>query len=221
MWGIEVDPHLLPDNWGISVVHYVAMFGSTYLVTGNQTGYTIDTNIQHPIGEDMNLKVGNPPRRVFDIGFRGTFDLIDETTSTTIRSDQDAINLIVKATLIDDWLIKWQAVFSGGVMATMAYALSPDLQTRYSGPLDLFLNGRNSFLTSTLWYAVSFPRWDVYRVEHDPAYTAYVAAPETGGKSPLAGLIGLMFVLLILAVIVAVILAVIVRRKKPRAQPPM
>ena len=43
LFGVEVDPHDLPDNWGIAAVHYVAMFGSTYLVEGNQTGHTIDT----------------------------------------------------------------------------------------------------------------------------------------------------------------------------------
>jgi hypothetical protein len=218
LWGIEVDPRLIPDNWGIAAVHYVAMFGSTYLVSGNQTGHTIDTGIRHPIGEDMNLKVGNPPRRVFDVGFRGKFDLINETSGVTVRSGDDARNLIVKATLVDSLLVAWQGAFSLGVMATMAYALSPDLQSRYSGPLDLFQHAGSQFLTSTLWYAVSFPRWDGYRVEHDPVYTAYMAAPTTTPN--LAAIFGLMVLVLIIVMVVVVIVAVASRRKTKVPPPP-
>jgi len=219
LYGIEVDPHLIPANWGIAAVHYVATFGSTYTVTGNTTGNTIDTNIQHPVGEDLNVKVGVPPRRVFDIGFRGKFDLIDETSNTTIRSGADARNIIVKARDPDAWLVEWQAGFSLGAMAIMAYALSPDLQSRYSGPNDLFLHGRSQFYTSGLWYAVSFPRWGGYRVVHDPAYTAYMAAPEAASRS-LGSLTGLLLVVGFFVVIVAVIAIVAVSRKNRRSPPP-
>ncbi len=217
LWGIEVDPQLIPDNWGISVVHYVATFGSTYTVTGNTTGHTIDTNIQHPVGEDLNLKVGNPPRRVFDVGFRGKFNLIDESTSTIVRANQDARNLIVKATLTDGLLVLWQGAYSLGVMATMAYALSPDLQSRFSGPLDLAQHGFLSFFTSTLWYAVSFPRWDCYRVEHDPVYTAYLAPPAEDSK--ISPIIGLLLLAIISLVILAVVVAALSRRKRAPRPP--
>lgn len=221
IYGIEVNPQLIPDNWGIAAVHYVATFGSTYTVSGNSTGQTIDTNIQHPVGEDLNIKVGSPPRRVFDIGFRGKFDLKDETTGSTVRADADARNLIVRATITDSVLVLWQAAFSLGVMATMAYALSPDLQSRYSGPNDLFLHGGSQFYASGLWYAVSFPRWDGYRVEHDPAYTAYMA-PATTSPLPqsLGSLLGLLLVMAFLMAIIAVIVVVAVSRKGRRASPP-
>ncbi len=214
LWGVEVDPHLIPDNWGIAAVHYVAMFGSTYRVTGNQTGHTIDTGIQHPVDEGMDLKVGEPPRKVFDIGFRGTFDLIDEPTGSKIRQNDDAVNMIVKAKPVDAILVAWQASFSLSVMATVAYALSPDLQARYSGPLDLYLHGSSSFLTSTLWYAVSFPRWDGYRVEHDPVYTAYLIPPEVPGT--LAPYIGVLLLLLIASTVIAVVVFAATRRKRGR-----
>ena len=214
LWGVEVDPHLIPDNWGVAAVHYVAMFGSTYLVEGNQTGHTIDTNIQHKIGEDLNLKVGSPARKVFNVGFRGKFDLIDEATSNVIRSGADAYNLIVRATVMDALLVAWQGAFSLGVMATMAYALSPDLQSRYSGPLDLVLHGGSQFLTSTLWYAVSFPRWGGYRVVHDPAYTAYLAPAEvTEPAQNLGAIAGLMILVLIVMVVIVAIVAIATRRK--------
>ena len=217
LWGFEVNPQLIPDNWGISAVHYVATFGSTYHVSGNTTGQTINTGIQHPIGEDLNLKVGSPPRRTLDVGFRGKFDLKNETSGTTVRSNDDARNLIVKATLTDGLLVLWQGAFSLGVMATMAYALSPDLQSRYSGPNDLFLHGGAQFFISALWYAVSFPRWDGYRVEHDPVYTAYIAAPET--TKSLGSLIGLLLIVVFLVAIVAVIIAVAASRKKKNLPP--
>jgi len=219
LWGIEVDPQLIPDNWGIAAVHYVAMFGSTYQVLGNQTGHTIDTDIQHQVGEDLNLKVGSPPRRVFDVGFRGKFDLINESSGATIRAGDDARNLIVRATLVDRLLVAWQGAFSLGVMATMAYALSPDLQARYDGPLDLFLTGGHEFLTSTLWYAVSFPRWDGYRVEHDPVYTAYMAPPTTASTPNFAAIAGLLLLIMIIIVVVAVVV-VAASRKKTRNLPP-
>jgi len=102
----------------------------------------------------------------------------------------------------------------------MAYALSPDLQSRYTGPMDLFLRGGSQFLTSTLWYAVSFPRWGGYRVVHDPAYTAYLAPAEVVAPAMnLGAIVGLMIlVLIVMAVIVAIV--AIVTRKKGKGHPP-
>jgi len=225
LWGIEVNPQLIPANWGITAVHYVAMFGSTYQVVGNQTGHAIDTGIQQQIGENLKLEVGTPPRRVFDVGFRGTFDLINETSGATVSSGADALNMIVKATLVDGLLVAWQGAFSLAVLVTVAYALSPDLQTRYDGPLDLSINGKDEFLASTLWYAVSFPHWQGYRVVHDPVYTAYMAPPATTPPTTtatinLAVIAGLFLVFMILIVIVAVVIAVASRRKRKIILPP-
>jgi hypothetical protein len=214
--GQEVDPLEIPDNWGIAAVHYVARFGSTYKVTGDTTNHVIDTGIQKKLSEGLDLSVGNPPRRVFNLGLRGTFDLINETTQQVVAEDENAYNMILKARLGDGILVAWQGGFSLGVMATMAYALSPDLQALYSGPLDLFLHGKNSFITSTLWYAVSFPRWNSYRVEHDPVYTAYlepVSEPDGPDEGLFANFVGLALLLLIIIVIVVVVAVAVARRR--------
>jgi hypothetical protein len=216
LFGQEVDPLDIPDNWGVAAVHYVARFGSTYQVTGDTSKHIIDTNIKSKLSEGLDLSVGNPPRRVFNLGIRGTFDLINETTQAVVADDEPAYNMIVVATLWDLILVAWQGGFSLGVMATMAYALSPDLQARYDGPRDLFLTGKNDFITSTLWYAVSFPRWNSFRVEHDPVYTAYlepVSEPDDDGEaSNLGGLLLLALIIIIVVVLVAVVAA---RRRGP------
>lgn len=213
LWGKETNPTEIPDNWGIAAVHYVATFWSSYEVTEELTKHSINTNIQQPIDQGLDVSVGTPPRKVFNVGIRGTFDLIDEISGNTIREDDDAYNLIVRARIWDSWLVAWQAGFSLGLMATMAYALSPDLQDKYDGPLDLYENGRDSFIGSSLWYAVSFPRWKGYRIVHDPVYTAYLE-PETSILFPnLLLLIGL--VLIVILVLAAVIAVVAARRRKP------
>ena len=216
-YGQEVEPSHLQSNMGVAAIHYLATFGSTYTVTGNTTGNTIDTGIQHPLNEDMNLEAGNPPRKVLDIGLRGKFSLINETSNTTVRSGQDAHNFIVKASFWDGVLVLWQAGLSIAVMATMAYALSPDLQARYNGPLDLVLHGSRSFFESTLWYGVSFPQWQGYHVEHDPVYTAYLAPPAEQPNT--RALVGILVLSVVILVVIAVI-ALVASRRKGRQQPP-
>lgn len=217
-FGQEVEPSHLQSNMGIAAIHYVATFGSTYAVTGNTTGNTLNTDIQQPLNEDMNLKAGSPPRKVLDIGLRGKFDLINETSGATVRSGQDARNFIVKATFWDGLLVLWQAGLSIAVMATMAYTLSPDLQARYNGPLDLVLHGGRSFFESTLWYGVSFPQWQGYRVVHDPVYTAYLAPPAE--EPNFRALVGLLVLSVFVLVVIAVIAVAVSRRKGRQQLPP-
>ncbi len=213
LFGQEVDPMDIPDNWGVAAVHYVARFGSVYQVTGDTSKHIIDTNIRSKLSEGLDLSVGNPPRRVFNLGIRGTFDLINETTQAVVADDEPAYNMIVVASFWDLILVAWQGGFSLGVMATMAYALSPDLQARYDGPRDLFLTGKNDFITSTLWYAVSFPRWNSFRVEHDPVYTAYLEPVSEPGDDGLGNMGGLLFLALILVIVIVVVAVVAARRR--------
>lgn len=216
LWGQEVDPLEIPDNWGVAAVHYVARFGSIYQVTGETSKHVIDTGIQSKISEGLDLSVGSPPRRVFNVGIRGTFDLINETTQQVVADDEPAYNMIVAARFWDLVLVAWQGGFSLGVMATMAYALSPDLQDNYAGPLDLFTRGKDDFITSTLWYAVSFPRWNSFRVEHDPVYTAYVEpAPEPGGDKDTGNLGGLILIILIVLIVIVIVAVVVARMRGP------
>jgi hypothetical protein len=206
LWGQETEPtDILVDNWGIAAVHYVATFWSTYKVTGDVDKHVISTGIQKPLEQGLDLAVGTPPRKVFNLGIRGTFDLIDEDSGTKIQNDADAYNMLVNARYEDKWLVAWQGGFSLGFMATMAYAVSPDLQSKYDGPLDLFQNGANSFIASDLWYAVSFPQWNGYRVVHDPVYTAFIGTAEVAGfPMGLALLAGILLIIVIVAVVVAV-----------------
>ena len=218
---VPVDPHSLPENMGISAVHFVTVFTSKYQgASGNTTGNTIDTGINAPIDEDIVLKVGDDSERAMKIGTRGTFDLINESTGYVIKDDEEAMNAIVGANLVDLLLVAWQLGFAAGAMSIFAYALSDHVQETYDGPLDLAnrslspLNA-DGFNAYPMWYAVSFPQWNGYRVVHDPVYTAYTSfdAPPADDETPFdpAGLVVLM---LIVVVAVVVIAAVASRKKK-------
>jgi hypothetical protein len=174
--GIPVDPSdVLTEDWGISAVHYVSVFASWYQFTSAEDGHEINTGITAP-AENISIKVGDKDDRAFDIGYRGTYDLLDESTTphTTIEENKNAYNILLQAKLSDLILIGWQLGFSGGLFSLMSYALSDKIQEEYDSPADLrqrwWLNYANS---AKLWYAVSFPNWQGYRVEHDPTYTAY------------------------------------------------
>jgi len=216
---IPADPHGLPENMGISVVHYVTVFTSKYQgASGNTTGSTIDTNINAPIDEDIVLKVGEDSERAMKIGTRGTFDLINESTDYVIRDDQDAMNAIVGANLVDLLLVRWQLGFAAGAMSIFAYALSDYVQESYAGPLDLAQRSlipanEDGFNAYPLWYAVSFPQWNGYRVVHDPVYTAYTsfdAPAEDEREFDPAGLV----VLIIIVLVVVVAIVALAGRKK-------
>jgi len=195
---IPVNPRDIPDTMGISIVHFVTVFTSRYQgASANATGTSIDTAINTPVDDDIVLKVGDNGERAMKIGTRGTFDLVNESSGLTVRNDQPALNAIVGAQLVDLLLVAWQL--------------------GYSGPLDLAQRSllpanREGFNAFPLWYAVSFPQWDGYRVVHDPVYTAYTNMNVEDTTEPL-NLGGVLVLLLIVVVIVAVAVAV-ARRKK-------
>ncbi|MBU1159037.1 MAG: hypothetical protein KKE24_06835 [Candidatus Thermoplasmatota archaeon] len=218
---IPTDPHALPETMGISVVHFVTVFTSKYVgPSGNTTGTTINTNINAPLDEDIVLKVGDDAERAMKIGTRGTFDLINESTDYVIKEDQPAMNAIIGAHLVDLLLVGWQLGFAAGAMSIFAYALSEHVQESYDGPMDLaerslVPGNADGFNAYPMWYAVSFPGWNGYRVVHDPVYTAYTSF-EDGEQQDDANPIqaaGLLVLLLIIAVVVIVVVAV-TRRKK-------
>jgi len=215
---IPVNPRDIPDTMGISIVHFVTVFTSRYQgASANATGTSIDTAINTPVDDDIVLKVGDNGERAMKIGTRGTFDLVNESSGLTVRNDQPALNAIVGAQLVDLLLVAWQLGFAAGAMSVFAYALSDYVQSQYSGPLDLAQRSllpanREGFNAFPLWYAVSFPQWDGYRVVHDPVYTAYTNMNVEDTTEPL-NLGGVLVLLLIVVVIVAVAVAV-ARRKK-------
>lgn len=214
----------IPDSLGLSVVHYVTIFTSKYQgASGNTTGSAFNPNLTKPLGEDVVLKVGNDSERAMKIGTRGTFDLVNETNGTTLRS-ADALNAIVSAVGIDGLLVGWQLGLAAGLMSVYAYALSDYVQSKYTGPLDLEqrslnITNKDGFNAYPLWYAVSFPQWEGYRVVYDPTYTAYTDIAETPEQPttapfPAAALGALVLIALIVVIIVAVIAVVLSRSKK-------
>jgi hypothetical protein len=173
---IKADPADIPSTLGLSAVHFVSIFASRYKVSGNNTGNTVSAGIAD---EDVVIGVGEDNHRAFKIGFRGDFDLKDEDSGNTITTNEDAINILLQAKLVDLGLVAWQLAFSAGLFSIFAYALSDEVQEKYTSPRDLAekslrpLNPEG-FGVHALWYGVCFPSFQGYRVEHDPQYTAYV-----------------------------------------------
>ena len=160
----------------MAAVHYVATFTSYSRIVGAADNHTIAPGITEPTDGDIGIDIKDN-ERVFKIGFRGTYDLVDETQSPAkdIETDVNAINILLKTRAEDLLLILWQLGFSADLMSVMSYGISDTLQDKYSSPKDLKNKAILNFQTSSLWYAVLFPEWGGYRVEHDPTYTAYTS----------------------------------------------
>ena len=214
----------ITDTLGLSIVHFVTVFTSKYEgAAGNSTGNTIDPDISVPLEEDIVLKVGDTGERAMKIGTRGTFDLINESTDYVVKDDEPAMNAIVGAHLVDLLLVAWQLGFAAGAMSIFAYALSDYVQTAYDGPLDLCQRSlvpanADGFNANPLWYAVSFPQWEGYRVVHDPVYTAYTYVEIDDGDPGIDDEsdfdpVGLVLLVLIVAVAVVAVVAVATRKK--------
>jgi|GEM_PF-731661 len=214
---IAADPRDIPDTMGISAVHFVTIFTSKYDgAAGNTTGNTLNPDITAPLDQDIVLKVGNG-ERAMKIGTRGTFDLINESTGMAVKTDQPALNAIVSAKAVDLVLVAWQLGFGAGAMSVFAYGLSDYVQSKYTGPLDLAERSlvpanKDGLNAAPLWYAVSFPKWNGYKVVHDPVYTAYADIQAETTKPFNAG--GLVVLLLIIVVVVAVVVIAARRRTK-------
>jgi hypothetical protein len=215
---IPADPDDIPDTMGICAVHFVTVFTSKYQgASANSTGSAINPDITAPIDDDIVLEVGDSGERAMQIGTRGTFDLINETTDAVVRNDEPALNAIVGAQAIDLLLVAWQLGFGAGAMSVFAYALSDYVQSVYSSPLDLAQRSllpanEDGFNAYPLWYVVSFPQWNGYRVVHDPVYTAYTDMSLADAAEPL-DMGGLVVLLLIVVIAVVVIVALATRKK--------
>ncbi|MEM4262496.1 MAG: hypothetical protein QXY98_02015, partial [Thermoplasmata archaeon] len=227
LWGIilgipiKVNPHDIPDSMGISVVHFMTVFTSKYAgAAGNSSNYAINPNINSALDEDIVLKVGDDGERAMKIGTRGTFDLINESSGAVIRADQEAMNAIVGAKLVDLLLVAWQLGFAAGTMSVFAYAMSDYVQSHYSGPWDLankslLPQNNQGFNANPLWYAVSFPNWDGYRVEHDPVYTAYtnMATYEEPPAYWLGTIVSIALIVIPIVLVIIMVLAIRSRKK--------
>jgi hypothetical protein len=176
IWGVQVGREALPDDFGISAVHYVATFASTYNVVGATSGTKITAGQNKPIDENLTLRIGKDDRAM-ELGYRGTFDLKNESSGQYVQTDKKAYNMLVAARPGDNWLVAWQAGITLDILCTIAYGLSSEIREKYTSPQDLYQTGRARFWAAALWYAVAFPSWKGYRVEHDPSYTAFFGTP--------------------------------------------
>jgi hypothetical protein len=205
IWGAQMGREALPDDFGISVVHYVATFASAYNVVGASSGTKITAGQSKPIDENLTLRIGKDDRAM-ELGYRGSFDLKNETSGQYVQTDKKAYNMLVAARPGDSWLVAWQAGMTLDILCTIAYGLSKDIRSKYSSPLNLYQNGKNKFWAAALWYAVAFPSWKGYRVEHDPSYTAFFGAPPVE-KSPGACSSTILIGALLIPVLPAVIIS--------------
>jgi len=182
----------LPDNLGLGVVHFTTVFTSNYEVVddGNTTLDTARDQIVSGI-----VQINTDDMRAFSVGLRGDFDLIDESTNTTIKDDQQAYNMILKAKPNDLILVAWQLGFSANVFAAMAFGLSAQVRGGFNSLDDLASASSRplnpgGFGAQAFWYGVFFPQWDGYKVVHDPVYTAYFGEPvavEDTAENPISG----------------------------------
>ncbi len=189
LYGQEVDPQSLPDNFGLAAVHYVVPFVNGIMIKPEDGAFDVDGGITKVMDEDITMSVNDGQERAFTIGHRGVYDLIDEDDGTKIREQQDATALTLEAKPADGLLVAWQAALSLDIFCTAAWAVSESLQDIYVGPKALWQAAPHTiFVATPLWYATAFPGWGGYRIEHDPTYTAYAdVAYETGVEEKAPG----------------------------------
>ena len=207
LFGQPVDPSHLDTGWGLCAAHYVVVFTSKYAFTGENPGVNIATNVSKRMGEDLSIRVGGGREKAFTIGHRGTFDLINETSGATVKADQDATAVILHSTGADYLLLAWQALFALDVFATASWAVSESLQDQYSSPKALWDLARFTFTAAPLWYGTSFPKWQGYKVVHDPTYTGFADvdyAPEPAEeRAPSVGMVAATVAIVVPALLLA------------------
>ncbi len=174
LWGVEQNPSdIINENMEVSAVHFLSIFASEYSVVGTTSGNEIASPTDTvPIDEDITIEVG-AQERAFDIGFGRSYDLVNETTDTTVSSGLTALNTLLGVRLGDLILILWQAPLSAWLFAHMAYGLSTQMQNTYATVGAMVANVNTAFTNTNWWYAVTFPTWNGLRVEQDPVYVAY------------------------------------------------
>lgn len=215
----QQSPADMPDTLGLAAVHYVTIFTSKYEFVTDQ-GLEIDPSLTAPT-DDIAIDIGDQNDRAFEIGFRGTYDLLTSEGGEVVKDDAPAYNILLGAKPSDLALVLWQLGFSAGAFSIFAYSLSDYIQATYTNPRDLAQRSLNifnpqGFYAAPLWYAVCFPAFEGYRVEHDPVYTAYVnlnpakGADEVKKRSP-----GFEAVMVVGATIAAVVgLGLATRRRR-------
>jgi hypothetical protein len=141
--------------------------------------------------------------RAFSLGTRGSYDVFNESTPipTLIAAGLPAYSWLLTPQPIDGILMLWQLPLSAIIFSIFAYAMSPYLQSLFSGPLSVYEHADWVFNSVAFWYGITFPESHGYRVVHDPVYTAF---SNIGQAPSLVGLILLGTVSLIALIVIVV-----------------
>jgi hypothetical protein len=208
--GVETEPSdLVVETMEISAVHFLSVFASKYSVVGSTDGNTIAIPTDTvPMDDNVTIEVGDSGERAFDIGFGRSYDLVNETTDTTVASGLTALNTLLGVRLSDLILILWQAPLSAWLFAHMAYGLSTQMQNTYANVNAMVTNVNTAFANTNWWYGVTFPTWNGLRVQQDPVYVAY-SNLAVSGSEPEGGIFALILIVGAVAVII-----ILVRRRR-------
>ncbi|MFW9830655.1 MAG: Loki-CTERM sorting domain-containing protein [Candidatus Thorarchaeota archaeon] len=194
------------ENVTVGAAHFVTAFGSNYYV---EEGTTTPTPAANWIATNITTDpAGN--ERAWAVGVRGTYDLINETDDTTVASGLPAISWVFTPAISDLLFLAWQLPASADFLSVFAYAVSPTLQMFYDGPLDVYNNADDLYQSTAFWYAISFPQFGGYRIEHDPVYTAY----SNIGQQTQPGIPGFPFEAIIIGVVACLVAVFLLRRRK-------
>lgn len=187
---------IMNETLKLTAVHYMSIWTSEYTLTGSTSGNTLAKPTESmPMDENITIKIGQS-ERAFDIGFGRSYTLWNESTNpyTQIGGEYTAINTLLAAQASDFLLIAWQAPLSVFLFANMAYGLSTQLQSTYTGPSDLVGHAGTAFDNSQWWYGVTFPDWNGSRIEQDPVYVAYTNLALLSGDEGGGGIVALLLI---------------------------
>lgn len=202
------NPQARMKDIGIGAAHFVVVFSSYYRTTPGTTTPTNATN--WIVGSITTDPWGR--YRAFAVGVRGTYDQINESTMpwTVLSSDLPAYNWVLTPKWTDLLLILWQIGISADILTVFAYAMSPYLQAKYTGPLALYQNAFQEFAGAAFWYGIAFSKYEGYRIEHDPVYTAY----SNIGQATTPPIPGFPLEAIALGVLTCLVAVFLVRRRK-------
>ncbi|MFX1563706.1 MAG: Loki-CTERM sorting domain-containing protein [Promethearchaeota archaeon] len=208
--GVSIpDPQDYLKGIGIGAAHFGVAFTSNYYVQQGTTTPTNATNwFLHNVTTDA---LGR--ERAFAVGVRGTYDQMNESTPTvtTIQSGLPAYNWVLQPNATDLVLVAWQLPFSADLFSVFGYAMSPYLQSLYTGPLDVYNHAAGAFGAAAFWYGVAFSECEGYRIEHDPVYTAY---SNIGQATTPPAIPGFPFEAIFVGVITSLLAVFLVRRRR-------
>ena len=110
LFGVEVDPSELGEDFGLAAVHYVVPFINGIPYKNADASFDLTGNVTSELEEDVTMSVNDGQERAFTIGHRGVYDLIDEGNGNKVRENQQANAVSLQARLSDAILVAWQSI---------------------------------------------------------------------------------------------------------------